>query len=181
MSDENPSFLEPSESAHTEMGDLPTEAETVVDQREKTFSLEYVEELRAEAVKWRQDSRQKVDRAVADLKKQQKQLSEELAKATEERDLATEERDLHVGAAVELTKYKKALEAGISPENVLEVVSLIKETDEDAIESAVERMKSLIGKAPERDRPIDPSQGSGSHMPLNGDPILEKVKRMVGA
>jgi uncharacterized protein YhaN len=174
MSDENPSFLEPSESAHTEMGDLPTEAETVVDQREKTFSLEYVEELRAEAVKWRQDSRQKVDRAVADLKKQQKQLTEELAKATEE-------RDLNVGAAVELTKYKKALEAGLSPENVLEVVSLIKETDEDAIESAVERMKSLIGKAPEKARPIDPSQGSGSHVPLNGDPILEKVKRMVGA
>lgn len=174
MSDENPSFIEPSDSAHTDSDEVSQEAEPVVDQREKTFSLEYVEELRAEAVKWRQDSRQKVDRAVADLKKQQRQLTEELAKATEE-------RDLNVGAAVELTKYKKALEAGLSPENVLEVVSLIKETDEEAIESAVERMKSLIGKAPEKARPIDPSQGSGNHVPLNGDPILETVRRMVGA
>lgn len=77
-------------------------------------------------------------------------------------------------------KLRTALQAGIPSEDVFDVVALVQGNDEESISESVSRVKSLIGKAPERDRPVDPSQGSGNTLPLNGDPLLESLKKIVG-
>ena len=82
---------------------------------------------------------------------------------------------------LELQKLRAVLAEGIASEDALDVASLVQGTDDASISDSVKRVKSLIGKAPEKARPIDTSQGSGNHVQLNGDPILETVRRMVGA
>jgi hypothetical protein len=73
------------------------------------------------------------------------------------------------------------LSEGIPTEDVLDVVSLVQGADEETVSESVKRVKSLIGRKPPADRPVDPSQGTGNVLPLNGDPLLEMVKSMVGA
>jgi chromosome segregation ATPase len=82
---------------------------------------------------------------------------------------------------LELLKLKAVLAEGIPAEDVLDVAALIQGDDEATVSDSVKRVKSLLDKAPTRERPVDPSQGSGNVLPLNGDPLLETVKRMVGA
>ena len=53
-------------------------------------------------------------------------------------------------------KLRTALQAGIPSEDVFDVVALVQGNDEESISESVSRVKSLIGKAPERDRPVDP-------------------------
>ena len=78
-------------------------------------------------------------------------------------------------------KLKAVLAENIPTEDVLDVVSLVQGSDEESVSESVKRVKSLIGKAPAKDRPVDPSQGTGNHVPLNGDPILQSIKAIVGA
>lgn len=141
----------------------------------ETFSLDYVQGLRQEAAKYRTEKNEAVEKAKADvIRDYEAQLSEkETAFNTLQGELS--ER------ALELVKLKAVLQADIPSEDVLEVVSLIQGDDEETVSESVKRVKSLLGKAPARDRPVDSSQGSANHVPLNGDPILESLKRIVGA
>jgi hypothetical protein len=82
---------------------------------------------------------------------------------------------------LELLKLKAVVSEGIPTEDILDVAALIQGSDEETISESVKRVKSLLDKAPARERPVDPSQGSGNVLPLNGDPLLETVKRIVGA
>jgi hypothetical protein len=84
-------------------------------------------------------------------------------------------------ASLQLLKMQAVLEAEIPAEDVLDVVALVQGEDEKTVTESVKRVKSLLGKAPSKDRPVDPSQGSGNVLPLNGDPLLETVRRIVGA
>jgi hypothetical protein len=145
----------------------------------ETFSIEYVQELqkqaseaRNQAGKYRIEKKHAAENARAEtVKEYEAKLNETVSGLREELDTAS----------LELQKLKAVLAEGIASEDALDVASLVQGTDEESISESVKRVKSLIGKAPEKARPIDPSQGSGNHVPLNGDPILEKVKRMVGA
>ena len=159
--------------------ETPTTTETASapapEAKPEVFSADYVQELRAEAAKYRTDKKEAVEKAKSEVvKTYEGKLSQH--------DSALSEAQQELSAAnLELLKLRAVLAEQIASEDVLDVVSLVQGTDEESVSESVKRVKSLIGKAPERDRPVDSSQGSGSHVPLNGDPILEKVKRMVGA
>ena len=141
----------------------------------ETFSAEYVQQLRDEAARYRTEKRAAAERAKTDAAKDFE------GKLSEKDSALNTLQDALSDRTVELIKLKAVLAAGIASEDALDVATLIQGTDEDSISESVKRVKSLIGKAPEKDRPVDPSQGSGNYVPLNGDPILETVKRMVGA
>lgn len=141
----------------------------------ETFSKEYVQELRTEAARYRTEKNDAVEKAKADvIKDYEAKLSEREASFTETKS-ALSARDL------ELVKLKAVLAAEIPTEDVLDVVALVQGSDEETVSESVSRVKSLIGKNPPKDRPVDPSQGTGNHLPLNGDPLLETVRRIVGA
>jgi hypothetical protein len=140
-----------------------------------TFSKEYVQELRNEAAKYRTEKNDAVERAKADvIKDYEGKLSEREASFKELQG------ELSV-RALDLLKLKAVVSAGIPSEDVLDVVSLVQGSDEESVSESVARVKSLIGKNPPKDRPVDPSQGTGNVLPLNGDPLLDMVKRVVGA
>jgi hypothetical protein len=141
----------------------------------ETFSREYVQELRNEAAKYRTEKNTAVEAARAEVIKD---YESKLA----QKDGSLSEMETEVSArSLELLKLKMVLNEGIPTEDVLDVVSLVQGADEETVSESVKRVKSLIGKKPPADRPVDPSQGQGNHLPLNGDPLLETVKRMVGA
>ena len=158
--------------------DTTTETVTPVAQeapKPETFSLDYVQGLRQEAAKYRTERNEAVDRVKTELQAQfESQLS---AKDSEFGELKSELSSREV----ELLKLKAILAAGIPADDVLTVAELVQGNDEATVSESVERVKSLIGKNPPKDRPVDPSQGSGNTIPLNGDPLLETIKRIVGA
>jgi hypothetical protein len=141
----------------------------------ETFSAEYVQQLRDEAARYRTEKRAAAERAKTEAAKDFE------GKLSEKDSALNTLQDALSDRTVELIKLKAVLAAGIASEDAVDVATLIQGTDEDSISESVKRVKSLIGKAPEKDRPVDPSQGSGNYVPLNGDPILETVRRMVGA
>ena len=141
----------------------------------ETFSLDYVQGLRQEAAKYRTERNDAVEKAKAEvIRDYEGQLSERESAFTELKgELSV--RD------IELLKLKAVVSEGIPTEDILDVAALIQGSDEETISESVKRVKSLLDKAPARERPVDPSQGSGNVLPLNGDPLLETVKRIVGA
>ena len=156
-----------------------TTTETVTTQQQEaakpeTFSLDYVQGLRQEAAKYRTERNEAVEKVKADL---QGQFESQLAAKDSEFGELQSELSSH---QLELLKLKSILAAGIPTEDVMTVADLVQGEDETTVSESVERVKSLIGKAPSRDRPVDPSQGSGNSIPLNGDPLLESLKRIVG-
>lgn len=141
----------------------------------ETFSLDYVQGLRQEAAKYRTERNEAVERVKTELQSEfESQLS---AKDSEFGELKSELSSRQV----ELVKLKAILAAGIPTDDVLTVAELVQGEDEETVSKSVERVKSLIGKNPPKDRPVDPSQGTGNAIPLNGDPLLETIKRIVGA
>lgn len=162
------------------MSDTATETEVTAPPaqeapRAETFSLDYVQGLRQEAAKYRTEKNEAVAAAKSEL-------MAELESKLSEKDSFAEQLQSELSAReLELTKLKAVLAADIPSSDVLEVATLVQGSDEESVSESVKRVKSLIGKVPAKDRPVDPSQGSGNHLPLNGDPLLETIKRMVGA
>ena len=142
--------------------------------KQETFSLDYVQGLRQEAAKYRTEKNEAVAAAKAELAAKYDQ-----ALAAKDSEFEAIRNDMSA-REIELVKLRTALQAGIPSEDVLEVVELVQGQDEESISESVNRVKQLIGKAPTRDRPVDPSQGSGNTLPLNGDPLLESLKKIVG-
>jgi len=144
-------------------------------QQQETFSLDYVQGLRQEAAKYRTERNEAVDKAKAEvIGDYEGKLSAKEAAFNELQGQVSER-------GLELLKLKSVLSEGIPSEDVLEVASLVQGTDEETVSESVKRVKALLDKAPARERPVDPSQGTGNVLPLNGDPLLESVKRLVGA
>lgn len=145
----------------------------------ETFSKEYVQELRNEAAKYRNEKKDAVEAAKTEAKSEV--IREYEAKLVDRDSALTEIQNELSGTKLELLKLKSVLAADIPSTDVLEVVSLVQGTDEESVSESVQRVKALIGKAPTRDRAIDPSQGTGNPLPLNGDPLLDALKKIVGA
>ena len=142
--------------------------------KQETFSLDYVQGLRQEAAKYRTEKNEAVAAAKAELAAKYDQ-----ALAAKDSEFEAVRNDMSA-RELELVKLRAAIKAGIPSGDVLDVVDLVQGSDEESISESVARVKQLIGKAPTRDRPIDPSQGSGNTLPLNGDPLLESLKKIVG-
>ena len=142
---------------------------------EDTFSRQYVEDLRAEAAKYRTEKKDAVEAAKAEvIQEYESKLSE---KGTEFADLESK----FLEASLELTKLKAVLEAEIEADDVLEVAALVQGSDEESISESVKRVKTLLGKTPKYAPAIDHTQGSGSVPALNDNALLEKLKLAVGA
>jgi hypothetical protein len=143
----------------------------------ETFSKEYVQELRNEAAKYRNEKKEAVEAAKAEATAAA--IAEYEQKAALDAEHTQAINNELSGTKLELLKLKSVLAAEIPSADVLEVASLVQGSDEDTISQSVERVKALLGKAPQRDRLVDPSQGSGNVPPLNGDPLLETLRRIV--
>lgn len=156
--------------------DTTTESVSVTPEvaKPETFSLDYVQGLRQEAAKYRTEKNDAVAAAKAELLAQFEGNMAVKDSTIEELKQETSAREL------DLLKLRTILSAGIPSEDVLEVFSLVQGNDEAEVQDSVSRVKSLIGKNPPKDRPVDPSQGSSNTIPLNGDPLLESLKKIVG-
>ncbi len=141
----------------------------------ETFSLEYVQGLRSEAAKYRNEKKTAVDEAKA-AKDAEWQAKLE-AQLGETRQLSENLGD----AWVELAKLYAALDAEVPTPLVREFAGLLKGSDEDAIRGSAESAKKLLGFTSTFPA-VDPTQGTGGGViPLNGDPIIDALKRAVGS
>ena len=162
------------------MSDTPTTPETPAapapeaPQPQETFSRDYVESLRQEAAQARIAKKDAVEAAKAEV------IRDYEGKLAEKDTAFTELQTQHSATSLELLKLKSVLEAQVPTEDILEVAALVQGTDEESVKGSVERVKALLSKAQAKDRPVDPSQGSGSTVPLNGDPIVNMLKSAIG-
>ncbi|QFP95681.1 scaffolding protein [Mycobacterium phage AbbysRanger] len=143
----------------------------------ETFSREYVEELRRENAKARTSKNQAVEDAKSEVRKE---YEAKLA----EKDTAMAELQNQLGQAwIELEKVYTAVDAKVPSDRVRAFAEILKGEDPDAIKASAESAKQLFGGMTGTVPAVDPTQGSGGgkHVPLNGDPILEAIKKAVGA
>jgi hypothetical protein len=113
-------------------------AETVEQAQEapETFSLEYVQQLRSEAAKYRSERKAAVEAAkVAAEAEFQSKLDEAGARFTE-LEQAKAASDLQV------LKYQKVVEAEVPAELVADLVALVQGYDEESISESVAKLKS---------------------------------------
>jgi hypothetical protein len=84
-------------------------------------------------------------------------------------------------AIAELTvaKYKACIAEGIPVDSLDEAVSLVNGTDLESITESVTAVKSLMGRAV-RDPAVDPYQGSGNSVALNGDELENTLRSALG-
>lgn len=157
------------------MSDTPTTPETPETPevpeapKQETFSREYVESLRQEAAQARVAKKTAVDEAKAEV------IRDYEGKLADKDTAFTELQTTHGETSLELLKLKAIVAAKIPVDDIEDVVTLVQGTDEETVNASVERVKALLGKSPAKDRPVDPSQGKGSHIPLNGDPIVNML------
>jgi hypothetical protein len=77
-------------------------------------------------------------------------------------------------------KIKAALAAGVPGESAEEIAELLKGEDLDSMKSHATKLISTFSGLNKSDAPVDHSQGSGSYVPLNGDPLLEDLSKKLG-
>lgn len=144
--------------------------------QQETFTRDYVEALRGEAAKYRTEKNSAVDAAKAAV------IKEYEGKAVERDAKFSDLETSHAAAQLDLLKLKSVLEAEIPASDILEVVALVQGSDEDSVKESVNRVKALLGKSPANVSATDVTQGSGNGtVPLNGNPVLDILKRAVGA
>jgi hypothetical protein len=150
----------------------------------ETFSKEYVQELRQEAAKQRTAKKQAVDDAKAEAQA-------ELDKFKAGADSKYGELQTELGNAwITVQKLHTAIELGVPTDKLLAFVEVLKGTDEETIKQSAQTAKELFGDlaapAPQgngqRPPAYDPTHGHGNknELPLNGDPLLNTVKKLVG-
>lgn len=149
----------------------------------ETFSREYVEGLRGEAAKYRNEKKDAVDAAKA----------EAVAEAVAEYEPKVAERDTQIStltadlaaATTDNLKLRAVLGSeGVATGDVLSLVELVQGTDEESISESVKRVLAVYGKKDTSSPAYDPTIGSGNGgavPPLNGDPVLNLLRRAVGA
>lgn len=148
------------------------------DSKPETFSREYVEELRAEAAKYRTEKNDAVEAAKAEVKAEYESKIEALKAQIAEAQAG------QTNARTEVDRLKATIDAGIEHDKMYSFADLLKGENEDELRSHAEELKQLF-TAPEEGTPsrqaaTDPSQGnSGNPLPLNGDPLLNAVTRLV--
>ena len=142
-------------------------------QAAETFSLEYVQQLRSEAARYRQE------------KKQAAQTAAEQAAAEWQTKLdaaGDENAELNVKvASAELTieKYKAMIDAGIPTSVMPDVLNLVNGHDPESIAESVASALKLMGHTV-REPAVDPYQGSGNTVALNSDALEDSLRRAVG-
>ncbi|AER49854.1 scaffolding protein [Mycobacterium phage LHTSCC] len=143
----------------------------------EVFSREYVEELRRENAKARTSKNQAVEDAKAEVRKE---YEAKLA----EKDTAYTELQNQLGEAwIELEKVYTTIDAKVPSDRVRAFAAILQGSDKESISESAKSAKQLFGGMTGTVPAVDPTQGSGGgkHTPLNGDPILDAIKKAVGA
>ncbi|ASR84391.1 scaffolding protein [Rhodococcus phage Krishelle] len=141
------------------------------------WAQDLISNTRAEAAQHRTEKQSAVDTAKAALADEH---TAAIAELNGKVSTAETERD---SARLEVTKLKAALAVGIDGERAIGFAELLKGDDEDQIRSHADEVRKLFGdKKPAKTPATDPSQGSGNSnpLPLNGDPLLDALKKKVG-
>lgn len=142
----------------------------------ETFSLEYVQQLRQEAAKYRNEKKTAVEEAVS-------KLTTELEQKLAAKDVEIAEATTNFSSReLELEKLKIAMRAvdQTAASRAEKLAELLKGSTEDEILSSAESAKELFGGFVKNSPAVDPTQGSGGGViPLNGDPILQALKAAV--
>ncbi|ATW60883.1 scaffolding protein [Mycobacterium phage Archetta] len=163
----------------TETPDAGATTETKTDEAAKTFSAEYVKDLREEAARYRTEKKDAVEAAKTETRAE---VVAEYEPQIADRDTKIAELERTVAdQTAELLKLKAVVDAKVPVEDVFTVAELVHGADQESISESVKRVMSIYGKKQKPDVPTDPSQGSGGATPLNGDPIANLLKRAVGA
>lgn len=153
-----------------------TTPDTAPDQgspQSESFSLEYVQQLRSEAAKYRQEKKQAAQ-AAAEQTAAEWQVKLDAA--------GDENAELNVKAATaELTilKYQAMIDAGIPTAVMSDVLNLVHGHDQESIADSVASAVKLMGHTV-REPAVDPYQGSGNALALNGDELENTLKRALG-
>lgn len=146
-------------------------------QSPETFSKEYVQELRNEAARYRTQKNEAVEAVKATL-------SAEFDAKLAEKDVALAEVQNQLAEAqIELEKIFVAIDAQVPSEKVRAFAAILKGEDKDSLAESAKSAKELFGGLGSKSPAYDPTQGAGGGKPLalNGDPILEALKKAVGA
>lgn len=157
------------EAASTPAVDKPLEAQP------KLFDEAYVKSLREEAAAARVAKKDAVDAAV-------KELSDKHAAELAARDTAYTELQNQLGQAwIELEKLYTTIDAKVPSDKVRAFVSILQGEDKESIQASAKSAYELAGGFNTKSPAFDPTQGfGGKDLPLNGDPILEAIKKAVG-
>ncbi|QLF84578.1 scaffolding protein [Mycobacterium phage Gail] len=156
----------------------PTPVEKPLEKDPKVFDEAYVKELRQEAAAARHAKKDAVDAAV-------KELNEKHQAELAERDTRYTELENELGKAwTLLQKYETTIDAKVPSDKVRQFVAILQGNDAESIGESAKSNLELIGGFESRSPAFDPTQGFGGKpkdMPLNGDPILDAIRKAVGA
>lgn len=153
------------------------EVDQPLDTQPKLFDEAYVKSLREEAAAARVAKKDAVESAVRST---QEAHAAELAA----RDTAYTELQNELAAArIELEKLYVSIDANVPSDKVRAFASLIQGNDSESIKDSAKTAYELAGGFATKSSAFDPTQGFGGRgtLPLNGDPILDALKRAVGA
>ena len=141
----------------------------------KLFDEAYVKSLRDEAASARVAKKDAVDAAVSAAHEAHQA---ELAA----RDTALNELQGELsGAKLELEKLYISIDSRVPSDKVRAFASLLQGSDSDSIKESAKAAYELAGGFSTKSPAFDPTQGTGGRdIPLNGDPILEAIKKAVG-
>lgn len=142
------------------------------------WAQDELKSVRDEAAKYRTEKASAVEAAKAEAESSWQAKVEELETALAEKESSVTE------TRTEVTKLKAALGAGIEGDKVLSFASLLKGESEEELKAHADEVKQLFAASepatPATTPAVDPSQGSGNPLPLNGDPLLAAVSKAVG-
>lgn len=150
--------------------------DTPLEAQPKLFDEVYVKSLRDEAAAARVAKKDAVEAA---LKEANDKFQQELAS----KDTAFTELQNELAAArIELEKLYISIDAGVPSDKVRAFTAILQGNDTDSITASAKSAYELAGGFQTKSPAFDPTQGFGGRdpLPLNGDPILEALKKAVG-
>lgn len=150
--------------------------ETPLEPQPKLFDEAYVKSLRDEAAAARVAKKDAVEAA---LKSANEAHQAELAG----RDTVQTELQNELAAAkIELEKLYISIDAGVPSDKVRAFSAILQGTDTESIKASAKSAYELAGGFATKSPAFDPTQGFGGRetLPLNGDPILNAMKSVLG-
>lgn len=142
------------------------------------WARDKISELNDEAAKYRHEKKDAVEAARAEVAAEYQTKIEALEAQIAETNSGKAESDSVVA------RLTASIEAGIETDKIVSFSKLLQGDTPDELKSHAEEVKGLFAageQEPKKDPAVDPSQGIGSkkHIPLNGDPLLEAITRVV--
>lgn len=160
---------EPADDEQNEEG--PSEAQDVSELPQ--WAQNKLTNARKEAAKYRTKAKNAYDEGFEKARSEHAEAYSQLQEQHEDTVYRLSEAELS------MTRYKVALESGVEPGKVNEFAGRLQGEDEDALREDAKRLSETFGLSQPKGRQPDYSQAAGN-TPLNGDPLLESVKRKLG-